>query len=279
VATKNLPTPASRNEPDESDLLVPFESQNIPADYREYYKTKRNNLFATIQAFPELWNYYTLLDKIWLRELDDLKVPLDANHVVPLILFFNAHAKMRISIELGLSGCLAEARSILRDAVEFVAHAHRTLGDPQLQIVWLNKNEDEQSFKAAFERRKKEGLFKGLDELRQIWGDLSETGSHATLNSISDRVTFVKSDDGDQARFNYCGVEPKMWAMSLFSMLLACFVMERTFFGDYEDRLKLDHILVGMRDKFEKHKEQVRESFKVRYKLKPPIPRAAIHTR
>ncbi|MGH9546237.1 MAG: hypothetical protein ACRD23_13595 [Terriglobales bacterium] len=27
----------------ESDLLVPFESQNIPNEYKEYYKTKRNN--------------------------------------------------------------------------------------------------------------------------------------------------------------------------------------------------------------------------------------------
>ena len=53
--------------------MVPFEIQNIPEKYREYYKVKRNNFFASIQNFPEMWRYYLLLDTIWLREFDDLK--------------------------------------------------------------------------------------------------------------------------------------------------------------------------------------------------------------
>ncbi len=133
-------TPASPNEPQESDLLPPFESQHIPEDYREYYKIKRNNFFASIQGFPEMWKYYILLHGIWLREFGDLKPPGDVMQFFPMILFINAHAKMRISIELALSGCIAEARSILRDAVEFVAHVHRMLSDSQLQNVWLSKN-------------------------------------------------------------------------------------------------------------------------------------------
>jgi hypothetical protein len=225
-----------------------------------------------------MWKYYILLDKIWLREFEDLKLPRDANQLFPLILFFNAHAKIRISIELALSGCLAEARSILRDAIEFAAHAHRMLRDPELQRVWLSKNEEEEAFKDAFERHKKEGLFKGLDELYANWRELSETGSHATLNSMCDRFVVLGSDDGSQEwRLNYCGVEPGMWAMSLLSMLLSCFVMERTFFSDYEDRLKLDHVLIGMCDEFEKYKESVREYLKVRYKVKPPAPQSSIH--
>jgi hypothetical protein len=259
------------NEPQEGDLLLPFELQNIPVHYREYYKTKRNNLFASIQVFPELWEYYTLLDQIWLREVEDLRPLNDVNQMFPLLLFVNAHAKMRISIELGLSGCLAEARSILRDSVEFVAHAHRTLSDPQLQTVWLSKNEEEQAFKNAFERNKREGLFNGLGELYEKWGSLSDTGSHATLNSICDRFAVVKSGDGGREwRLNYCGVEPRVWALSLFSMLLTCSTMERTLFSDYGDRLKLDHILVRMRGDFERHKERVRECLKVRYNVMPP---------
>jgi hypothetical protein len=30
-------------EPKESDLLVPFESENIPANYKEYCQTKRSS--------------------------------------------------------------------------------------------------------------------------------------------------------------------------------------------------------------------------------------------
>lgn len=102
----------------ENDILVPFEVQNIPPEYLEYYKVKRNNLFASIQGFPDLWRYYIGLDRIWLREIDDLRSSRDADRIFPLILYFNAHAKMRISIELAFTGCMGEARSLMRDAIE-----------------------------------------------------------------------------------------------------------------------------------------------------------------
>lgn len=228
LSTSMAPKPKA--EPQESDLLLPFESQNIPQQYREYYRTKRNNLFASIQGFPELWKYYILLDEIWLREFDDLKPARDPNRMFPLLLFFNAHAKIRVSVELGFSGCLAEARSILRDAIEFVAHAHAMVQDPELQKTWLNKNDGEaaqKAFEAAFERHKKQGVFKGLDELHRTWGQLSEMGSHANLNAICDRFAQVSSKEGVEFRLVYTGVEPRMWAMSLFSMLLACFTIDR----------------------------------------------------
>jgi hypothetical protein len=97
------------------------------------------------------------------------------------------------AFELALAGCLAEGRSILRDAIEFVAHAHTMLRDPKLQTVWLSKNEERQAFSDAFQRHKKEGIFRGLEELHRTWGQLSEIGSHATLNSICDRFTATES--------------------------------------------------------------------------------------
>jgi hypothetical protein len=272
---------APKTEPEERDLLVPFETQNIPQQYREYYKTKRNNFFAGIQNLPELWRYYTSLDAIWLREFDDLKPARDPNRMFPLLLYFNAHAKIRVSIELGFSACLAEARSILRDAIEFVAHAHAMLQDAELQNTWLNKDDGKaglEAFKDAFERHKRENVFKGLDELHKTWGQLSETGSHANLNAICDRFVHVKSDEGVEFRLNYTGAEPRTLAMSLFSMLLACFTMERTLFSDYEDRLKLDAELVRMRTEFERYKEQLRRALIIRYQVKPPKPERLIHT-
>jgi hypothetical protein len=258
--------------------MVPFEIQNIPEKYREYYKVKRNNFFASIQNFPEMWRYYILLDTIWLREFDDMKPARDPDRMFPMLLYFNVHAKIRVSIELAFSGCLAEARSILRDAIEFVAHAHSMLVDPALQRVWLSKNEEEQAFKDAFERHKKEGVFKGLEELSQSWGQLSETGSPATLNAICDRFEQVESADHVEFRLRYCGVEPRIWATSLFSMLLTCFTMEQTMFTDYEGRLKLDDGLIRMRSDFERYKEQVREVLKVRYNIQRPEPTTLIHT-
>jgi hypothetical protein len=265
--------PKPKAEPQESDLLVPFETQSIPRPYRDYYKARRNNFFASIQGFPELWKYYILLDEIWLREIDDLERARDPAHVLPLLLYIKAHAKIRVSIELGFSGCLAEARSILRDAIEFTAHAHAMRIDEELQKTWISKDHEEstlEAFKNAFERHKKEGVFKGLEELHRTWGQLSETGSHANLNAIVDQLTLATSEKEVEYKIKYSGAEPRSWALSLFSMLLACFTMERTLFSDYEGRLKLDPDLVKMRSKFEQLKEQIRRSLIVRYHIKRP---------
>ncbi len=259
------------NEPQESDLLVPFEIQNIPKSYKDYYAVKRNNFFSSIQGFPEMWQYYMMLDEIWQREFSDLKPPGSVTQLFPLMLYINADAKMRISIELALSGCMSEARSIMRDAIEFVVHAHAMITDPELQTVWLSKNDEQEAFSKAFEHNKKKGIFKGLDELHRTWRQLSDTGSHATLNSICERFVVTKSEDRVQAwQLNYSGLDRRTWAMSLFSLLLTCFTMENTFFNDYVGRLSLDHVLVDMRTEFESHKERTREYLKVRYNVEPP---------
>ncbi len=279
-------TPAPQNRtPQESDLLVPFESQNIPDEYREYYKTKRSNFFASIQRFSGMWKYYIGLDQIWYRDFEIMKPACDVEQMFPLLLYHNAHAKIRISIELAFSSCMAEARSIMRDAIESVAHAHAMLRDVKLQKIWLSKNDDKkalEAFKDAFERQKKEGIFKGLDELHESWGQLSEIGSHATINAICERCVIVKSDKHVEFRLNYSGgVEERSWALSLFSLLLTCFTMEQTLYGDYQSRLQFDETLIRMRGNFERNKEQLREFMKVHYNIKPPssilVPKPTIY--
>jgi len=275
--------PATAPKVRDCDLLAKFEIDNIPEEYRQYYAAKRNNFFASVQNFPDLWRYYILLDGIWMREFADLELSSDPDRTFPLLLYFNAHAKVRVAMELAFSGCMAEARSVLRDAIEFVAHAHTMLNDAELQKTWLNKNDGKaavEEFKDAFERQKKEGVFKGLADLHRVWGELSETGSHANLNAMCDRFVHVTSDDHVEFRLNYTGLESRTWYLSLFSMLLTCFTMEQTLFNDYDARLKLDDGLRRMRDEFEVFKEQLREDTKARYKLRPPsgvhVPRPTI---
>lgn len=276
------PAPSGLQETDR--LLVQFEVDHIPAQYREYYGIKRWNFFASIQLFPEMWEYYHLLDSIWTREFADLQVARDPSRMFPLLLYFNAHAKMRVSMELAFATCMAEARSILRDAIEFVAHAHTMLNDPELQKTWLNKDDGEatlKEFKDAFERQKRQGVFKNLEELHRTWGELSEMGSHANVNAMADRFVRIASDKHIEFGLNYSGLEPSIGALSIFSMLLTCSTMEQTLFNDYDSRLKLDNDLMRMRGEFESYKEWLRELLKTRYRLEPPggihAPRTTIH--
>jgi hypothetical protein len=213
------------------------------------------------------------LDHILMREFSDLKTASDANLMFPLLLYMKAHAKLRVSIELCFSGCLSESRSILRDAIEFVAHAHAMVNDPLLQNTWLSKNDGKaalDAFTDAFERHKKTGVFNGLADLHRLWGELSETGSHANVNAMADSFAQVTSDEHIEFRINYTGAEEKTWALSLFTMLLTCFQMEQTLFTDYSDRLRLDDQLLVMRIEFKRYKEWLRALLKVRYNIQPP---------
>lgn len=267
------PLPANRLE--ETDkLLVKFEIDNIPEDYREYYGAKRQNFFSSIQRFRESWDLYLRLDAVWLRGFNDLKIASDPNGIFPMMLYINAHAKIRVALELAFTGCMAEARSILRDAVEFVAHAHAMVNDPELQKTWLNRNDDAaalKAFKKAFAEEKKNRLFKGLDELHRAWSDLSEKGSHANINAVVDRFIQVSDDKHVNFKLNYTGIESeRMWRMSIFTMLLTDSTMQLTFLNDYYGRLKLDDTLMRMREECEQVREQVREWLKIHYKIDPP---------
>ncbi len=254
----------------EEEFLTAFERANIPPEYKEHYLAKRQNFHASIRGFPELWDLYLLLDKIILREFEDLRKRPDLKKLFPLFMYFEAHVKIRASMELALSVCLPEARSILRDGIEFIAHAHHMLKDPELQKTWLNKNEEANAFKAAFEKDKKTGVFNGLDELYTRWAELSETGAHATINAVCQRYVQSEDEKGINFRWNYCGADAQMWALEIFTMLTTFYKMEETLFLDYEDRLKLDDTLLRLRSDFEARKEMLRRKLIARYELKPP---------
>ena len=263
------------HEPDASDLLVQFERDNIKDDFRVFYSIKRNNLFSSIQGFPEHWEFFCRLDQIWRREIGDLEVAIDPNRMFPVVLYMNAHAKMRISMELAFSNCMPEARSILRDAVETVAHAHHMLRDPANQQIWLEKDEPsgERAFKKAFEDNKKAGLFSRLIELHEKYGELFEAGSHPTMQSFASRLTIEDRDGQRDLIVNYSGApDRRLFALELFSRLLTCFVMERTLFEDFRCRFELDTRLMDTRRDFEIFKETLRRTLIAKYNIPPPKP-------
>jgi hypothetical protein len=96
---------------DEDSVLTSFKKQALPPRFREYYAAKRQNLFASIQAFPPLWKCFMSLDEIWFRELEDMRTATNATQLLPLTLYMNSHVKTRLSFELAFSSCLPEAYS------------------------------------------------------------------------------------------------------------------------------------------------------------------------
>lgn len=263
-------------EPQESDLLIAFETQVLRGDYKEYYKVKRQNFFGTIQAFPRLWGCFQLLDRIWMREFDDLKRLTDPKQLLPGILFMNAHARFRIGLELGFSGCLGEAWDILRGAIESFAHAHKIIREPNLLATWINKDHGKpqaEAFKDAFEKNKKDSLFParyGLDKLHRCYSDYSEWGTHTTVGALAQRFKNLETAEDVQWELIYTGAELAALATGLFSMLVACSIMEKAFFATFEDRLKFDIELSKMRSQLNQRATKVAADIIRRFNLQPP---------
>lgn len=258
---------------DERDLLVKFEQANIPSHYKPYYMTKRHNLFSTIQQFAYLWNLQMLLDKILAREFEMMMELRNPDLMFPMVLFMNAHAKMRVAFELGSAGCLSEAHSILRDAIESVAHGNRIAADPVLLEAWIQKYDGKdalEAFKKEFELEKAKRLFDGLPELHRLWKQFSDFGSHTNLNSIVTRFGIKKTATHLEYRLNYCGAESNVAAQTLLEMILAFDQIENIIFKVCQDRLKLDPELGRMRAQFVKEREQVRAHVIKTYNVRPP---------
>jgi hypothetical protein len=259
--------------PSDNDLILPFERQAIPEHYRPYYLAKRNNFFASLQGATDLWRYYQLLDKNLLNEFEDMGTARDVNRMFPLALFFNAHAKIRVSIELAFARCMEEARSILRDAVETAVYAQYMLSDPKLQKIWLSKDDGPQEakdFREAFEKDKKAKLFKDLPKLYEQWGRLSETGAHSTPQALASRFHVTELEKDIHYHLNYTGVEDRSWEPETFTMLLTVSMLERLVFQNYEGRLKLDVNLIGNRGLADRMKEKLRRHIVTKYEIKPP---------
>src|SRR5208282_3955450 len=91
-----------------SDLLLEFEKKKVQGDFRNYFSIKRENFHTTVRNFPLLWDGFSFLDEIWVREFQDTEHLASESQVVPAMLFRDAHARFRIGMELAFSCCLNE---------------------------------------------------------------------------------------------------------------------------------------------------------------------------
>ncbi len=238
-------------------MLLPFERQAITGDFKEFFKTKRNNFLATIQRFPRLWKIFQELDEIWLREIKDLHGLRETRQRVPALLFIHAHLKFRLAVEMIFSCCVAEAWGIARVGIESVAYAYKIYRQPKLAVVWLAKddgNEERRRFKEAFEDRKKDSLFgaqQDLAKLYEYWRNFSDWGGHTTVATMATRFRQTNNASTIDWRLDYFETKETRIVTSVYTLIHAGWLMEHVFTEVFRTRFELDTTLVGMRKSFE----------------------------
>jgi hypothetical protein len=63
----------TRRQPfDESELLTRLEKETVSEPYRRFYVARKNNFFASVDGFKDLWACFMLSNTIWMREFEDM---------------------------------------------------------------------------------------------------------------------------------------------------------------------------------------------------------------
>lgn len=254
-------------------LLLAFERKNLQGDFRTYFSAKRENFHTTIRNFPQLWECFSLLDDIWCREFADTERPADLIQIVPAMLFRDAHARFRISMELAFSCCLNEAFNALRFGIEAVYHACWLLKnpDPEVARVWLKSALDDSAaqrdFRQTFDEGKKTSFEEcGLGKLHEYWSRFSNL-SHSNMKAMAVRLV---SPDKNSLEVHYFARDGKIISAALFWILLAASEMEQAFFTRFESRLRFDDVLEQRRARLAEKREMVRRELIERFNWAPP---------
>ncbi len=251
--------------------LLPFETERFRPEYLKYFTDKRHNFKTSLSKFRGVWDSLQLLNDIWMREFSGLEHSIQADRMLPLVIFKFAHSKFLVAIELGFSCCVADSYSILRNGIEATAHAHRIFREPTLAEVWAKKASDKAVYNAAFEENKKKSLYPDdlpIGKLHFYWTHFSESSTHSSADSVGLSFEQKKVDGKILWGINYFQNNPKRLAVFFLALLIASFHMETVFFDCFEERLKLDSQLVTMRGTFARMKEEQRNFLNRTYNLR-----------
>lgn len=258
---------------EDKEQLLAFEREKLQGDFRTYFSDKRENFHTTIRNFPQLWECFSLLDDIWCREFADTEHLADQSQIVPAMLFRDAHARFRISMELAFSCCLNEAFNALRFGIEAVYHACWLLKNPDLEAhrVWLESGLDDDAKRRAFRQTFDEGKQNsfeecGLGKLHEYWSRFSNL-SHSNMKAMSVRLV---SPDKNRLEVHYFARDGKIISGSIFWILLAASEMEQAFFTGFESRLRFDDVLEQRRARLAEKREMVRRELIERFNWAPP---------
>jgi hypothetical protein len=257
--------------------LFPTEQECFHAEYEKYFKGKRQNFFLTLTAFRPLWDCLQLLNDIWMRESSNLEHLTEQTHLLPKLIFMSAHARFLNAIELGYSCCIGDAYSVLRDAIEAVAHAHRIFKDPAAAVAWTDKNKGEDELKAhdkIFKWDKKKNLFPddvpSLSKLQTYYGHFCDLATHTSVTSVGKNFQDMSEKGKLKWAFHYFETNPQRLAGLLNALLQVSAHMEEVFYGCFETRLNLDPELGRMRSQFLLLRQQQAHYLKGIYEEKTP---------
>lgn len=177
-------------------------------------------------ADPQFSGFLEVVRKVSIETEQELQKPLaylvaidqlfvewipDAGKVTPStvsVLILNAHASFRAGLSLALSGQLLPVFMALRGALESALYANAIAFKPELQDIWLNRDQGEAPRKICRNEFKIKKMFDYLAEaqdpdfaesVRDAYDSTIDFGAHPNSQSMLRSVTITEGSGGDHA--------------------------------------------------------------------------------
>jgi hypothetical protein len=182
----------------------------------QYFDAARDNMFASFVNLRDRYNQILQVDRIWKKGtdyMDNIKEPVES------FLFFRAHSCFRTATRISMSGQISEVTSVLRTCLEYALFALRMNRKPELQEVWLKRQETEENRRLVRKEFGISNLFKTLEdahaythkEASRIYDLLIDYGAHPNPMGMAAGMGIQENEENeDQRRYlsYYLGVSP-----------------------------------------------------------------------
>lgn len=231
---------ASGIQPDLTKYLFEEEAPFMTGDFRTYFLSKRFNLLATLNTFPDISELYFRTDQNWVKALRGLSFVKDGNRVVPTQLTMFCFREIRMAAELLLSCCTTLGFSHLRSAMESFVHAQKILREPTLSRVWCMREEEPEIYNKHFKANFKANMFpesSGFSTLHAVWKMLCDAGPHPNSTAVGLSSTIFDLGTDVQWQLEFFTVDPREISKNLLMMIKCEVEMFKCTYASFQEDL------------------------------------------
>jgi hypothetical protein len=139
-----------------------------------FLETMWANTVATFANKPESHRLCRIDDLMFEVATDWKGISPTVENMAPLMMFFRTHSAFRAACGLGMGGMTVEGMAVLRLSLEFAGYACLLKENPNLAMVWWDRDVDEKTLKDARGELTSGAVVRAVKKLDKRLGEIYE---------------------------------------------------------------------------------------------------------
>ncbi len=182
----------------------------------DFIDTAFKNIWATFAMPKGNFEYFVKVDGLYKEAISLLE---NSKRWFEGIFLLRAHSSYLGSLRLCFSGQVTETYLLLRACLENALYSFHISRDPDLQEVWLNRHEDEKSFRLMKNSFKFGPILTAYKQHDSSNGPIAETlydltivmGAHPNPQGILTNLNLKETDKHREILSNYLNIPSPAW--------------------------------------------------------------------